>query len=178
MPGGPHNSTPEGVLALSTEYLRASLRHATTSRSSSLAVSTPATSAKVMGLLFLSPFFFGLQHESNLLSVQQTIHHCADPCVPHRRKVTYHLFALACNKHVSNNAHWCSTISYFWSTGMSQGVSASSEMIFDSAGKSQLILLATKDFSTKQMHARMHVCTNEIMTHQMEGERMTEFMSE
>ena len=49
VPGGPVSKTPLGVLALSLVYLRASLRQATTSSSSSLAVSSPATSLKVTG---------------------------------------------------------------------------------------------------------------------------------
>ena len=59
VPGGPVSSTPLGVFALSRAYLRASLRQATTSSSSSFAVSSPATSLKVTGgacSLFEAPF--------------------------------------------------------------------------------------------------------------------------
>mmetsp|Transcript_33111 Transcript_33111/g.78529 ORF Transcript_33111/g.78529 Transcript_33111/m.78529 type:complete len:357 (-) Transcript_33111:822-1892(-) len=47
VPGGPDRSTPEGILAFSFLYRPASLRQPTTSISSTLAPSTPATSLKV-----------------------------------------------------------------------------------------------------------------------------------
>ena len=60
VPGGPVRRTPLGVFAERRVYRRASLRQATTSSSSSLAVSSPATSLKVTvgacSLLFV-PFF-------------------------------------------------------------------------------------------------------------------------
>ncbi len=61
VPGEPHSSTPDGILALSRAYRCASFRQATTSRSSSFAFSTPATSRKVIaGAAGLPPVFFAL----------------------------------------------------------------------------------------------------------------------
>jgi hypothetical protein len=49
VPGGPHSSTPLGILARSLLYCSALRRQATTSRSSSLADDTPAGSSQGRG---------------------------------------------------------------------------------------------------------------------------------
>jgi len=47
VPGGPTNSTPLGIRPPSTRYFSGDLRNSTTSRTSSTASSTPATSLNV-----------------------------------------------------------------------------------------------------------------------------------